>query len=64
MTAQEPKCEPFSLQMTRSERLILERLAEEGGATLSGVLRKLLREAAKAHGASQECKRQVEETEA
>lgn len=42
----EPRSYYFSLNLTLSERQTLERLAEERGGTLSGVLRKLIRDAA------------------
>lgn len=42
----EPRSYYFSLNLSLSERLTLERLAEERGGTLSGVLRKLIRDAA------------------
>jgi len=40
--------EKVAVNLTERERRLLERLAEERGATLSGVIRKLLRDAAKA----------------
>lgn len=40
--------EKVAVNLTERERLILEHLAEERGATLSGVIRKLLRDAGKA----------------
>ena len=58
MMQREPKSEPFSMQMTREERLLLERLAEERGATLSGVIRKLLRDAGKSVDPDRETRRE------
>jgi hypothetical protein len=43
----ESLCEKVAVNLTERERLILERLAQERGATLSGVIRKLLRDAGK-----------------
>jgi hypothetical protein len=43
----EPLTQYMGLNMTASERAALERLAEEHGATLSGTIRKLIRDAAR-----------------
>ncbi len=43
----EPLTQYIGANLTIGERLALERMAEERGATLSGTLRKLIRDAAR-----------------
>lgn len=41
----DPLCELFSVQMTQHEKRLLQQLAYEQGATMSGFVRKLIRDA-------------------
>ena len=54
----EALCEKVAVNLTERERRILEHLAEERGATLSGVIRKLLRDAGKSVEPAQETRRE------
>ncbi len=46
MMEKAPLSEFFTISMTRQEKVLLEKLAYEQGATMRGYLRKLIRDAA------------------